>query len=203
MLKLTYLRCPLTRQMWSTITTIPHNQFLPRKECILRRHLSTRSQHRSRSKFTVDNRGKRKNKNHSRINNKSKKLDLMFNPWRVNQFLNWLGMAFNVCSDDLETLSSFRSSLLHIEKNKGPKFLISYIKECRISIENYALGSSEKKNFKLIRCRFSGLPKILGRAAHLIKVRKKNFINITLSLLSIGRTALFKKDPDFSTITSP
>lgn len=75
------------------------------------------------------------------------------------------------------------------------------MKETRIHIENYCLGSSEKKISTLVRCRYSGLPRILGLAAHLIKQEVLGFINTVLSILSIGRTAKFEKDPNFSTIT--
>jgi len=190
---------------WQMVVCLPHTQL---ENCYWgNSHLVgvnslARRYYKQKSIGSIDNRNQLKLKSLKVKKRKSKK-DLIFATNRVNQFLNWLGIAFNLCSKDLETLSSFNRSLLHIEKHKGSMFLIKYVKECRISIENYGLGSSEKKSFSLIRCRYSGLPRILGDATHLVKERKQNFINALLSLLTMCRTAKFKKSPDFSTIYSP
>lgn len=91
-------------------------------------------------------------------------------------------------------------SLLHIQKFKGELFLIKYMKECRLHIENFIFRCETVKEQVFVRCRFSTLPRILGPASHKIKIREQSFVKVVLSLLSVGRTAKFKKSPDFSTI---
>lgn len=94
-------------------------------------------------------------------------------------------------------------TLSHYERHKGGKFLIKVIKEVRIALENYFISSNEKKKYKLIKLNYSGIPVLLKSAIHSIKMDGTKFKSLVLSLLTVSRSAIFKKEPDYSTITSP
>jgi len=74
------------------------------------------------------------------------------------------------------------------------------MKEVRVHLENYFLGS-DKKEHTLVKLRYCGIPVILGEAIHMLKEGKQALKVLVLSILTIGRSARFKKSPDFSTIT--
>jgi len=112
-------------------------------------------------------------------------------------------MVNNISSEEISSLMPFIYTLRHYEKHKGKKFLILVIKEVRIALENYFVDSSEKKTYKLIRLNYSGIPRLLKSAIHSVKTNKTGFRSFVLSFLTIGRTAIFKKSPDYSTIYSP
>jgi hypothetical protein len=80
-------------------------------------------------------------------------------------------------------------------------FLIKVIKEVRISLENYVCTSDVLEG-RYVRLNYSGLPRILKEAIHLFKQDDSDFKRLLFSLLTIARTAIFEKSPDYSTITS-
>jgi hypothetical protein len=137
---------------------------------------------------------------HHNFRNKNIKPKIM-NLQMVNQFLNWLCLIYDIDSKKLLLLRSLIKTFCHYEKHKGSKFLIKIIKEVRISLENYAC-SSDVLEGRLVRLNYSGLPLILKEAIHLFKQDDNDFKRLLFSLLTIGRTAIFDKCPDYSTITN-
>lgn len=109
-------------------------------------------------------------------------------------------MVNDISSEEVSLLKPFIYTLGHYEKYKGKKFLIQVIKEVRIALENYSVGSSSRKEYRFIRLNYSGIPVILKSATHFFKTDKTGFRSLVLSFLTIGRTAIFKKSPDFRTI---
>lgn len=54
----------------------------------------------------------------------------------------------------------------------------------------------------MIRLRFCGIPALFGKAIHYMKREDPNLRIMVLSILTLGRSMIFEKDPDYSTITS-
>jgi hypothetical protein len=75
------------------------------------------------------------------------------------------------------------------------------MKEVRVAIESFLFNSTQSRSFKLIKLRYCRLPTILGPAIQLIKDHVEHFATCVLSVLSVGRTAKFLKNPIYSTIT--
>lgn len=141
------------------------------------------------------------NKNQKRFLGKYPKVRKTFFKFEeVIRFSKWICTIYGLPHQNIKLLYPFIRTLCHYEKNKGSMFLILVMKEVRVHLENYFLGSL-KKDHTLVKLRYCGIPTILGKAIHMLKEGEQAFKVLVLSILTMGRSAKFKKSPNFSTIS--
>jgi len=111
-----------------------------------------------------------------------------------------VGNLYSISTEKTLLLQPFIKTLSHYEKHKGAVFLVKVIKEIRIALESYLVGSALQK-FQYIRLNYCGLPVILKSAIHNFKIGGPSFVSLVLSILTVGRSAKFEKSPNYSTIS--
>lgn len=119
---------------------------------------------------------------------------------KVHHFLKWCAYVCQLSATELSLFDRFLNEIHRLEKSKGKKFCVAWIKEIRLCIERFVAGDPLRVT-EYVRVNFVGLPRILHSLIHQIKIGNTPLIRVLLSLLTVNRAVILKPEPDYSTIT--